>query len=66
MSNGTVIEACAASNNSRNPVIQQIIVQPTELLPVLPAPDVRRDPPKDVPNSAGTFISWFLIFSELS
>lgn len=52
MSNATVIETGAVSNNSRNPVIRQIIVQPTELLPVLPAPDVKRDPPKDVPNNA--------------
>lgn len=61
-----VTETYAVSNSSRNPVIQQIIVQPTELLPILPAPDVKRDPPKDVPNSDSTFSGYFKFFRLIS
>lgn len=45
-SNGP-IETTQSPNNSRNPVIQQIIVQPTELLPVLPAHNAKQDSPKE-------------------
>lgn len=48
---GTVLVAAPQpSNSSRNPVIQQTIVQPTQLLPVLPIPTMKQDPPKETPN----------------
>lgn len=56
LNNGMVIETSQSSNNSRHPVIQQIIVQPTELLPVLPAPHIKKEPLKENSNSTSKII----------
>ncbi|XP_065214951.1 putative transcription factor capicua [Planococcus citri] len=47
--NGIITHGQQSSNNSRNPVIQQVIVQPTELLPIIPIPPPRNDPPRESP-----------------
>lgn len=43
--NATVLTSTQSSNNSRNPVIQQVIMQPAELLPII----AKRDPPRESP-----------------
>lgn len=57
-SNGPIIESSQSANNSRNPVIQQIILQPTELLPVLPAPNSKEDSPKETPTIISKTVEW--------
>lgn len=47
--NTTVLASSQSSNNSRNPVI----VQPTELLPIIPISNSKRDPPRESPINIG-------------
>lgn len=47
------IESAQSLNIARNPVIQHIIAQPTELLPVLPVPELKGDSSKE--TSISTF-----------